>query len=96
MLISHGSKFGSLYPIYVSNKNSVLLVKKLSIIALWHSQLGHMSKKGIKTLSCLGCLLPSLSFSQFSLCVHCEYGKQTHALHNISFEKERKPFELVH
>ncbi|MCO5592568.1 hypothetical protein L7F22_046571 [Adiantum nelumboides] len=36
---------GTLYPLYVSDKNSVLSVIELPTVALWHSRLGHMSKK---------------------------------------------------
>ncbi|MCO5547999.1 hypothetical protein L7F22_001455 [Adiantum nelumboides] len=95
VVLAHGSKVGTLYPLYVSNKNSVLSVIELPTVALWHSQLGHMSKKGMETLSRLG-YLPSLSFFYFPFCEHCQYGKQTRAHCTHSFDRERKPLELVH
>ena len=70
MVIDSGLKVGTLYPLYVSSKNSILSVAKLPNIALWHSRLGYMSKKGMETLSRLG-YLPSLSFSNFPFCEHC-------------------------
>ncbi|MCO5590742.1 hypothetical protein L7F22_044717 [Adiantum nelumboides] len=76
LILAHGSKVGTLYPLYVSDTNSVLSVIELPTVALWHSRLGHMSKKGMETLSHLGYLL-SLSFSDFPICEHCQYGKQT-------------------
>ncbi|MCO5612545.1 hypothetical protein L7F22_066813 [Adiantum nelumboides] len=76
LILAHGSKVGTLYPLYVSDKNNVLSVTELFTVALWHIRLGNMSKKGMETLSCLG-YLQSLSFSNFSFCEHCQYGKQT-------------------
>ena len=58
---------GSLYPLFVSCKNSVLAVIELPNVALSHSRLGHMSKKGMETLSHLG-YLPSLYFFDFPFC----------------------------
>ena len=50
----------------------------------------------MKALSCL-CYLPSLSYSDFPFCEHCQYGKQTRKSRtNVHFEKDRKPLELVH
>ncbi|MCO5578023.1 hypothetical protein L7F22_031861 [Adiantum nelumboides] len=70
LILAHGSKVGILYSLYVSDKNSVLSETELPTVALWHSRLGHMSKKGMETLSHLGYLL-SLSFFYFPLCEHC-------------------------
>ncbi|MCO5578319.1 hypothetical protein L7F22_032160 [Adiantum nelumboides] len=95
LILAHGSKVGTLYPLYVSDNNNVFSITKLPTIALWHSRLGPMSKKGMEMLSCLG-YLPSLSFFDFSFCEHCQYGKQTQAHRTHSFDKERKPLELVH
>ncbi|MCO5561711.1 hypothetical protein L7F22_015334 [Adiantum nelumboides] len=95
LMVAQGSKVGSLYHLYVSAKNNVLSVNELPTVALWHSRLGHMSKKRMETLSHLG-YVPSLSFFEFPFYEHCQYGKQTCASHNGSFEKERKPLQLVH
>ncbi|MCO5604461.1 hypothetical protein L7F22_058627 [Adiantum nelumboides] len=89
LILAHGSKVGTLYPLYVSDKNSVLSVTKLPTVALWHSRLGHMSKKGMETLSRLG-YLPSISVSNFSFCEHCQYGKQTRAHRTHSFDKRKE------
>ena len=80
---------------YVSPKNSILSVTELPNVALWHSRLGHMSKKGMETLSRSG-YLPSLCFNEFPFCEHCMYGKQTQSSRVVSFEKDRQPLELVH
>ncbi|MCO5572532.1 hypothetical protein L7F22_026287 [Adiantum nelumboides] len=95
LILAHGSKVGILYPLYVSNKNNVLSITELPTVALWHSRLGQMSKKGMETLSRLG-YLPSLSFFDFPFCERCQYGKQARAHCTHSFDKERKPLELVH
>ena len=80
---------------YVSPKNGILSVTELPNVALWHSRLGHMSKKGMETLSRSG-YLPSLCFNEFPFCEHCMYGKQTRSSRVVSFEKDRRPLELVH
>ena len=95
MMIASGLKVGNMYSLYVSSKNSILSVIELPNVALWHSQLGHISRMGMETLSCLGYLL-SLSYSDFPYCEHCQYGKQTQNSHNVHFEKDRKPLELMH
>ena len=43
--IASGSKIDSLYPLYVSCKNDLLSVNELPNVSLWHSRLGHMSRK---------------------------------------------------
>ena len=50
-------------------------VAKLPKVSLWHSQLGHMSVRGMEELSHLG-YIPSLKFSEMKNCEHCIYGKQ--------------------
>jgi hypothetical protein len=50
---------------------------------IWHGRLGHMSRTGMETLSRFG-YLPALSFSNFSVCEHCQYGKQTKSVHQNS------------
>ena len=59
LIIGSGAKVGTLYTMYVSPKNSILSVTELPNVALWHGRLGHMSKKGMETLSHSG-YLPSL------------------------------------
>ena len=76
MLVAHGSKVGSLYPLYVSKKETVLSITEQLPVSLWHSWLGHMSRKAMETLSRSG-YLPDLCFSDFMFCEHCMYGKQT-------------------
>ena len=74
MVIASGLKVGTLYTLYVSSKNSILSVTKLPNVALWHSRLGHMSKKGMEILSRSGNFL-GFSFQDFEFCEHCVYGK---------------------
>lgn len=50
LLVAIGSKVCSLYPLFVCNKDSVLSMTKVSSISLWHSRLGHMSRKAMETL----------------------------------------------
>ena len=95
MVIASGTKLGSLYLLFVSPKNSVLFVTELPNVALWHIWLGHMSRKGMETLSRSG-YLPPVCFDDFPFYEHCMYGKQTCTLGNITFEKDRQPLELVH
>ena len=86
LVLARGAKVGSLYPMYDSSRNDLLSVTELPNIAMWHSRLGHMSRKGMETLSHLG-YLPSLSYSDFPFCEHCQYGKQTRNSRNVHFEK---------
>ena len=95
MVIGSGLKLETLYPLYVSSKNSILSIIELPNVALWHSRLRHMSRKAMETLSHLG-YLPSLLFSNFPFYEHCQYGKQTRAPRNVSFEKDRHPLDIVH
>ena len=93
--IASGSKIGSLYPLYVSCKNDLLSVIELPNVSLWHSRLGHMSRKAMENLSRMG-YFPALSFSDFPFCEHCLYGKQTRGSRNVKFDTVRQPLELVH
>ena len=94
LLIGSGSKIGSLYPLFVTNENSLLSVTELPNVALWHSRLGHMSHKGMEILSRSG-YLPSLSYDQFLFCPHCLYGKQTCAPLPELPHTHRKPLQLT-
>ena len=42
LVVANGAKVGSLYPLYVS------LMTELPSVAMWHSRLGHMSRKGME------------------------------------------------
>ena len=89
-------KHGSLYSMHVSCvKDNVIAIAKLRSTELWHSRLGHMSQKGMKTLERFG-YLPVLSFSDFSICEHCIYGKQTRSVHLPIDRKCLEPLKLVH
>jgi hypothetical protein len=58
-------------------------------------RLGHLSKTGITYLSKAG-YIPKLSFSDYQLCEHCQYGKQVVAPHPTSVPRESSPLNLVH
>ncbi|KAI5083625.1 hypothetical protein GOP47_0003368, partial [Adiantum capillus-veneris] len=52
MTVAHGVKSGGIYMIYVSNvSKNVINVTEQPNASLWHSRLGHMSKKGMEILS---------------------------------------------
>ena len=77
LVILRGHKFGTLYSMHVSHiQDDYISIAELPNTELWHSRLGHMSQKGMKQLERSG-YLPMLSFSDFSICEHCIYGKQT-------------------
>ena len=57
-------------------KNHVVYVTEQPIVSLLHRQLGHMSQSGMKILSHFG-YVRGFNFSDFSICEHCLYGKQT-------------------
>lgn len=96
LVILKGQKHGSLYSMHVSCvKDNVIAIAELPSTELWHSRLGHMSQEGMKTLERFG-YLPVLSFSDFSICEHCIYGKQTRSVHLPTNKKCLEPLELVH
>jgi hypothetical protein len=55
-----------------------------------------MSRTGMETLSRFG-YFPALSFSNFSVCEHCQYAKQTKSVHqNSNSDSSTQPLDLVH
>ena len=96
MVIAKGNKVGSLYPLVVHQKEHLLTVTGQPMTCIWHGRLGHMSRTGMETLSRSG-YLPALSFSDFSVCEHCQYGKQTKSVHrNSNSDSSTQPLDLVH
>ncbi|RYA47095.1 hypothetical protein DD606_23800, partial [Enterobacter cloacae complex sp. GF14B] len=96
MTVAHGVKSGGLYMIYVSNvSKNVINVTEQPNVSLWHSRLGHMSKKGMEILSRSG-YLPGFSFNDFEFCEHCLYGKQTQQPHKHRSSRRDTQLALVH
>ena len=94
--IAQGLKSSTLYVLHVSNfSKNVICIAKQPSVSLWHRRLGHMSKAGMQVLSCFG-FIPGLNFSDFSICEHCLYGKQTANSHSVVSQKRCEPLELVH
>ena len=85
-----------LYSMHVSHvhEDSISIAKHLNT-DLWHSRLGHMSKKGMQQLARTR-YLPPLSFSDFQICEHCIYGKQIRKTSPSLDRKRLLPLELVH
>ena len=54
-----------------------------------------MSQRGMKFLSHFG-YVPSFNFSNFSICEHCMYGKQTLSPHKRGSTRKSEPLALVH
>ena len=54
-----------------------------------------MSRSRMQLLSRFG-YIPGLDFSDFSMCEHYLYGKQTLSSHSIIGKKRSEPLELVH
>ncbi|MCO5557402.1 hypothetical protein L7F22_010965 [Adiantum nelumboides] len=56
LVIFKGQKSGTLYPLYVSSmkENGIYVAETMPSIELWHSRLGHISQKGMKTLKHFG------------------------------------------
>ncbi|MCO5579570.1 hypothetical protein L7F22_033427 [Adiantum nelumboides] len=97
LVILKGQKSGTLYPLYVSlvKENGIYVAETMPSTELWHSRLGHISQKGMKTLQRFG-YLPVLNYSDFSLCEHCIYGKQTRLQSAPLNQKLGEPLDLVH
>ncbi|MCO5592326.1 hypothetical protein L7F22_046327 [Adiantum nelumboides] len=64
LVILKGQKSGTLYPLYVSlvKENGIYVAETMPSIELWHSRLGHISQKRMKTLQRFG-YLPVLNYS---------------------------------
>ncbi|MCO5555925.1 hypothetical protein L7F22_009469 [Adiantum nelumboides] len=97
LIILKGQKFETLYPLYVFlvKENGVYVAETMPSIELWHSRLGHISHKGMNMLQHFG-YLPILNYSNFSLCEHCIYGKQTKLQIAPLNRKLGQPLDLVH
>ena len=80
MVIAKGNEIGSLYPLFIHQKEHLLVLTDQPMMSICHGHLGHMSQNGIKIIS-LHRHLPKLSFSNFVFCEHCQYGKQTKNAH---------------
>ena len=94
--VARGSKSGTLYMLHVSNvKNNVIFVTEQPSVSLWHCRLGHMSHNGMRVLSCFG-YVPGFYFSDFAICEHCLYGKQTQSPHKRGSTPKSEPLVLVH
>ena len=59
------------------------------------SPAGHMSQNGMKVLSRFGYVL-GFKFSDFFVCEHCLYGKQTQSPHKRGSSRKSEPLALVH
>jgi hypothetical protein len=62
LLLAHGPRIQSLYPLYVTLCEGDLFVIDISVSSLWHGRLGHLSKTDILFLSKAG-YIPKLSLS---------------------------------
>ena len=81
--VAQGLKSSMLYVLHVSSfSKNVICIAKQPSVSLWHRRLGHMSKARMQVLSHFGFIL-GLNFSDFSVCEHCLYGKQTANSHLI-------------
>ncbi|MCO5593894.1 hypothetical protein L7F22_047913 [Adiantum nelumboides] len=96
MIVTHGSKSGTLYTLHVLEvKNHLINVIEQPSVSLWHRRLGHMSKKGMEILSRSG-YLPGFSFHNFEFCEHCVYGKQIQEPHRSKENHKDERLALVH
>jgi len=96
LVVARGTKSGTLYMLHVSTvKDHVICVTEQPSVSLWHRRLGHMSQTAMKELSRSG-YLPGFNFSDFTVCEHCLYGKQTQTPHKKGSSRKAEPLQLVH
>lgn len=96
LVMAKGSLLDTLYPLYCTvSCGSAHATTELLTGVLWHCRLGHMSKKGMETLSRCG-YLPMFSGSEFADCEHCIYGKQVQFPHKKKLMHKLLPLDLVH
>ena len=95
LLLARGTKVHSLYPLYVTLRESRLFLVDLPVSSLWHGRIGHLSKSSITHLSRAGYIV-KLSFFDHQFCEHCQYDKQTLVPHPVFTPRESSPLDLVH
>ena len=96
LVVARGTKFGTFHMLHVSTvKDNVICVTEQPSVSLWHRWLGHMSQTAMKELSRFG-YLPAFNFSDFSVCEHYLYGKQTQSPHKKGSSRKTKRLHLVH
>ena len=66
--------------LYVTFREGDLFMVDILVSSVWHDQICHLSKAGIKHLS-RASYIPKLSFSEHQFCERYQYGKQTIASH---------------
>ena len=69
-------------------------ISSIPSLALWHSQLGHISFSRVQHLAFRG-LLGSMSTENFD-CVSCQLGKQLVLSFNTSESMSTNIFDLIH
>ena len=69
-------------------------ISSIPSLALWHSQLGHISSSRVQHLASRG-LLGSMSIENFD-CVSCQLGKQLVLPFNTSESMSTNIFDLIH
>ena len=74
MVVTHGTKFGTLYTT-AGCMNIVAVAKSASNSSLWHNRLGHIKVKGMKMLVAEG-VLKGLKSIDMSPCENCVMSKQ--------------------
>ena len=70
LLLAHGAKVHSLYPLYVALKEHGLSLVDIFCVILWHERLGCLNKSSITYLSKAE-YTPKLSFFDHQFYKHC-------------------------
>ncbi|GAA0165653.1 hypothetical protein LIER_20998 [Lithospermum erythrorhizon] len=93
-IIAKGMRVGALYRSKLEVINNHINIVESSM-ELWHNRLGHMSEKGLNTLSKRE-IIPKFDGSNLKTCSHCLMGKQHRGSFNKQAKRKGKVLELVY
>ena len=95
MVVARGQKEGTFY-LTKNLCNRIDNVESQDDAGVWHSRLGHMSKKGMKIMHSKG-HLPGLKHVEVGFCEDCVFGKQMKVSFSTACRQLKKEkLELVH
>ena len=96
MVIARGHICGTLYKTHVKIcAESLNVAEREASQNLWHQRLGHMSERGLSTLTKKDLITVSKNAS-LDPCNHCLFGKQHGVSFNFSSTKKSELLSLVY
>ncbi|GAV91868.1 gag_pre-integrs domain-containing protein, partial [Cephalotus follicularis] len=100
LVVMKGTKVNNLYHLQGSTVMGSADIASISIsedyrTKLWHMRLGHMSERGLSTLSKRG-LLCGEQTTPLEFCEHCVVGKQTRVKFSTGTHSTKGTLDYIH